>query len=227
MKVAIIEDDISLSLNIAKKLKRSWYDCIVSNSIEEFKSSVLDDADLFIIDIWLWDASWFEIVKWLREDKNNSCPILIMSWYSDIDNKLKWFKLWIDDYISKPVIPEELVARVSALFRRWSTIKKAKVKYNNLTFDFNLREVILWDDKVLLTRKELQIVEFFLLNKWRIITKAELVKSVWWTVDLFDVTYNTINVTICKMRKKLWEQFNLNTVSWIWYILNNENVTEM
>lgn len=227
MKIAIIEDDVSLSLNIAKKLKRNWYDCIVSNSVEEFKQIVLSDADLFIIDIWLWEWSWFEIVKWLREDQNNSHPILIMSWYSDIDKKLKWFKLWIDDYICKPVIPDELLARVSALFRRWSTIKRAKVEYNNLVFDFNLREVIVWKDKIILTRKELQIIEFFLLNKWRLITKAELIKSVWGTVDLFDVTYNTINVTICKMRKKLWDGFNLDTVSWIWYILNNENVTEM
>ena len=70
MKIAIVEDDKLLALNIWKKLKRNWYEVIISNSISEFKTTILDNADLFILDIGLWDWEWFEIVKWLREIKN-------------------------------------------------------------------------------------------------------------------------------------------------------------
>jgi len=220
MKIAIVEDDELLALNIWKKLQRNWYETIIANSVDEFKTDILNDADLFIVDIWLWEWSWFEIVKWLREYKKSDRPIMIMSWYADIDKKLKWFNMWIDDYICKPVIPEELIARVTALLRRGTYIKKSKVEYNWVLFDFELKEAYKDNVKLNLTRKELQIIEFFLLNKEKVIKKDELIKSVWWNLDLLDVTYNTINVTICNIRKKLWSKFKLDTVSGVWYILN-------
>ena len=220
MKIAIIEDDKLLALNIWKKLQRNWYEVTISNSVEEFKKNILNNADLFIVDLWLWESSWFEIIKWLREDINSNSPILIMSGYADIDKKLKGFTMWVDDYICKPVIPEELVARVTALLRRWTYIKKSKVEYKDLIFDFDLKQAYRNDEKLPLTRKELQIIEFFLLNKSRIVKKDELIKSVWWNLDLLDVTYNTINVTICKIRKKLWDEFELDTIAWVWYVLN-------
>lgn len=219
MKIAIVEDDKVLASKIAKKLEKNWYEVITSNSVWDFKKSVLDNADLFILDLWLGESSWFEIIKWLRDEKRNSSPILVMSWYADIDTKLKWFNLWIDDYICKPVIPDELLARVYALLRRWSSLKEEKIEYNNLVFDFRTREVLNWDETIILNRKEFQIVEYFLINKWKFIEKSELIKSVWWNMDLLDVTFNTINVTICKLRKKLWDNFNLETKVWMGYIL--------
>jgi DNA-binding response OmpR family regulator len=220
MKIAIVEDDKLLALNIWKKLKRNWYDIVISNSVEDFKKTILSHADLFIIDLGLWKESWFDIIKWLREEKKSNSPIIIMSGYADIDKKLKWFTMGVDDYICKPVIPEELVARVTALLRRWTYIKRAKVEYKDIIFDFELKEAYRWNEKLWLTRKELQIVEYFLLNKSRVVKKKELIKSIWGNIDLLDVTYNTINVTICKIRKKLWDEFELDTIQWVWYILN-------
>lgn len=219
MKIAIVDDDKLLALKIWKKLKKSWFDIVISNSINDFKKNILDNADLFIIDICLWNWQWFEIIKWLRDYKNNNSPIIIISGYTDIENKLKCFNMWIDDYICKPVILEELLARVIALLRRGTNVKKPKIEYKDLVFDFEMKEIYRWVNKILLTRKELQIVEYFLLNIWNVVTKNDLMKSVWWYVDLFDISHNTINATICKMRRKLWDKFTLETIQSVWYIL--------
>lgn len=219
MKIAIIDDDINLALNIWKNLKRNWYEVIISNNFEDFKKNVLDNADLFIVDLDLWVSSWFEIIEWLRFNNRSSKPIIIMSCYDDIDTKIKWYSMWIDDYICKPVNPMELQARIWALIRRWTPFKNPKVTYWKFIFDFESKQVYKWDFNIKLTRKEYQIVEFLLLNRGKIIAKDSLIKSIWWKLDLLDVTYNTINVTICKIRRKLWEDFDIETHSWIWYIL--------
>ena len=127
MKIAIIEDDFLLSKNIWKKLKWRWYKIIISNSVEEFKVKILDNADLYIIDLWLWDWRGEEIVKWIRDIKKSLKPILIMSGYSDTDTKVKLLHMWADDFISKPPVPEELVARVEALLRRGTIVNNNKV----------------------------------------------------------------------------------------------------
>lgn len=219
MKIAIIEDDQDLSLNIWKKLRKNWYETIISNSFDDFKKYILDCADLYIIDLNLWNNSWFEIIEWLRVEKNCNKPILIMSCYDDIDNKLKWFNLWADDYICKPIIPNELLARVTALLRRWTSISKTTVSYKDFVFNFESKEIFKGNRKIQLTRKELQIIEYFLLNIGKVVYKDKLIKSIWWNFDLLDVTYNTINVTICNIRRKIWFEFDIETVIWIWYIL--------
>lgn len=220
MKIAIVDDDTSLAISIWKKLKKHWYEVVISDSFDDFKKNILDNADLFIINLDLWESGWFEIIKWLRIDKDSNSPILVMSDHDDIEKKLMWFTMWIDDYVNKKIHLCELVARVAALFRRWTSIKRSKVAYKNYIFDFESKETHKKGIEVFLTRKEQQIVEYFLLNKEKVIKKDELIKSIWGNIDLLDVTYNTINVTICKIRKKLWEEFKLETLIWIGYILN-------
>lgn len=70
MNINIIEDDIPMANLIAKKLKKSWYQASIFNSENEFRSNYNPDCDLYIIDIFLWDWDWFEIIKWLRGEKN-------------------------------------------------------------------------------------------------------------------------------------------------------------
>lgn len=219
MKIAIVEDDKDLAFEMWRKLKRSWYTVVLSNSIWEFKNKVLDHADLFIIDLDLWDWHWLEVVKWLRKEKKTDKPILISTWNNDSNMKVKLLNIWADDYICKPVIPEELLARVSALLRRWKNFTNSIVTYKDLNFDFDLREAYKNWEKLDLSRKELQIIELFLLNKWKVVKKDELIQSVWWNLDLLDVSHNTVNVTVCRIRNKLWNSFSLDTISWVGYIL--------
>lgn len=220
MNISIIEDEKILASRMAKKLEKNLYNTKVYNSIWEFNQNWhLFLTDLYIVDLWLWDWSWFDVIKWLREKSSNS-PIIIISWYNDSEKKVYWLDIWADDYISKPFSPEELLARIRNLIKRTYNLSyNNTIIYKNIKFDLLWKMVYMWDSLIDLTRKEKQIIELFLLNIWKIITKTRLINYVWWDYDEFNVSDNTINSTISKVRKKLWDEFKLKTKINEWYIL--------
>jgi len=220
MHITIIEDEKILSNNIAKKLNRNWYNTKVFNSYNEFINENNLDSDLYVIDISLTDWSWFDIIKHIRKNRENKTPIIITSWYWDIEKKIYWLDIWADDYLAKPYSIEELEARIRALLRRsYENINNSEITYNDLVL--NLKEKLIrknWE-VIDLTSKEIQFVEYMMFNVWKIVKKIDLINSVWWKFDEIDVTDNTINVTISKIRKKLWESFKLKTMINRWYML--------
>lgn len=220
MHITIIEDEKILSNNIAKKLNRNWYNTKIFNSFNEFINENNLNSDLYIIDISLNDWSWFDIIKHIRTKRDSKTPIIITSWYWDLEKKIYWLDLWADDYLAKPYSIEELEARIRALIRRsYEKTNNLEITYNDLIFNFN--EKIIRKNWIMidLTSKEIQFVEYMILNIWKPVKKIDLINSVWWKFDEIDVTDNTINVTISKIRKKLGESFKLKTMVNRWYIL--------
>lgn len=99
-------------------------------------------SQLYIVDISLRDGSGFDIVKRLRKDGKSKVPIIIISGYGDSQNIIYGLDLGADDYLRKPFVPDELIARVRAVLRRPETISKQPVlKYMDITLDLNTREV--------------------------------------------------------------------------------------
>lgn len=220
MHITIIEDEKTLSNNIAKKLNRNWYNTKIFNSYNEFINENNLNSDLYIIDISLNDWNWFDIIKHIRSKRDSKSPIIITSWYWDLEKKIYWLDLWADDYLAKPYSIEELEARIRALIRRsYEKTNNSEIKYNDLIFNFN--EKIIKKNWVIidLTSKEIQFVEYMILNIWKPVKKIDIINSVWWKFDEIDVTDNTINVTISKIRKKLGKSFNLKTMVNRWYML--------
>ena len=220
MYITIIEDEEILSWQIAKKLNRNWYNTKIYNSFVDFMNEKTYNSDLYIIDISLKDWSWFDIIKYLREVKKCTSPIIITSWYSDPEKKIYGLDLWADDYISKPFSSEELIARIRALIRRSFKIShNSIIKYKNLEYNSINKDITKRWKKVELTSREVQMIEFMLLNKWKLVTKSQLINSVWWEYDLLKVSDNNINVVVSNIRKKLWKEFKLKTLINKWYIL--------
>ncbi len=223
MDISIIEDEKILVSNIAKKLKRNWYNPNIFTNTLDFKNSINYKADLYIVDLSLWDWNWFDIIKRLRNQKKSSAPIIITSWFNSIEKKVYGLDIWADDYLAKPFSPEELLARIRALLRRNKKITRPRIlKYNDIELDLNAKEVKLWWVPVYFTLKELLMIELFMLNKWCLISKTRLIESVWWANEIINVSDNNINVTISKIRKKLWDDFRLETIINWWYILKDE-----
>jgi len=221
MHITIIEDEKILSNNIAKKLNRNWYNTKIFNSYKDFINENNLDSDLYVIDISLTDWSWFDIIKHIRKKRENKTPIIITSWYWDIEKKVYWLDIWADDYLAKPYSIEELEARIRALIRRsYDNINNSEITYNDLVLNLKEKSIRKNWEVIDLTSKEIQFVEYMIFNVWKIVTKTDLINSVWWKFDEIDVTDNTINVTISKIRKKLWESFKLKTMVNRWYILN-------
>ncbi len=220
MHITIVEDEKILSKNISKKLNKNWFNTKIFNSYTEFINTDFINSDLYIIDIWLIDWSWFDIIDHLRNKKNIESPIIITSWYSDPDKKIYWLDLWADDYLCKPFSSEELIARIRALLRRSYKVKlSSNITYKNFTYDTSKKTITKDSITLNFSSLELKLIEYFLFNIWQLITKTELINSVWWEYDLLKVSDNTINVTLSKIRKKLWNEFILKTIINKWYIL--------
>ena len=221
MHITIIEDEKILSKNISKKLIKNWFNTKIFNSYKDFINTDTFVADLYIIDLSLIDWSWFDIIKIIREEKQIDSPIIITSWYSDPEKKIYWLDLWADDYLSKPFSSEELLARIRALLRRsYKVSTNSNIKYKDLIYKVDNKSIIKNWENIVLTSHEIQFIEYMIYNIWKLVTKEEIMISVWWAYDPLKVTDNNINVLISKVRKKLWNSFDLRTIVGQWYILN-------
>lgn len=222
MHISIIDDEKVLTSKISKKLILNWYTVSEYYSYKEFmKAWVYEDiSDLYIIDLSLWDWSWFDIIRFLRENKKIKSPIIIMSWFWDTQNIIFWLDLWADDYITKPFPPDELLARVRAIFRRPPEINlEDEMTYKSISINNVTKKVKLnWID-IELTRKESLILELFIKNRGVLVEKDSMIKHIWWVQTSLDVNDNTINATLSKLRKKMWGSFPLQTKHNLWYIL--------
>ncbi len=197
MKITIIEDDIELAEQIANRLQKDWYITAIYDSEKELYLNFKNSSDLYIIDINLWynENDWFNVIKFLRNKKNIKSPIIITSWYSNIEKKIYGLDIWADDYLTKPYSYEELLARIKVLLRRSTEEKTNIVKYKNLKFNLSTKTLTSWiNNEIKLTKKDLMLVEIFILNKDNIVPRNKLITSVWWDYDWSWVSDNTINV---------------------------------
>lgn len=222
MHISLIDDEKLLANKISKKLQLSWYIVDEFYSYKEFmqRGFFEDITDLYIIDISLWDGSWYEIIRELRTRKKTNKPIIVISWFWEVDKKLFGFDIGIDDYITKPFPPDELTARIKALLRRSNeTLNNKEISYKWIYFDILNNEIFLNGNILnVLNKKEKIILTYFLKNLWKLVEKESFIKIIWWHRST-DVTNNTINATLSKLRKKLWDNFPLQTIPHIWYIL--------
>lgn len=115
-RVHIIEDDAEISALLSTYLERREYDCVVSNSAEVAKSHDPASFDICVVDIMLPGQNGFEFCKWVRDRSN--VPLIILSAEKGHANRIHGIELGADDYLEKPFIPRELLARVNALLRR-------------------------------------------------------------------------------------------------------------
>ncbi len=220
MHISIIDDEKILSSKILKKIENNGYSASAFCGYQDFMKNANANSDLYIIDLSLGDGSGFDIIDWLRKEKHSLAPIIIMSGYADSQNVIYGLDIGADDYITKPFVPDELIARIKAILRRPRTTMIAPVvKYKNIAFNTATREAKIGNKPVYLTRNETLVVEMFLVNQKKIISRERLISSVWGWTGLGDVSDNTINVTISNIRKKLEGSFIPKTIYNQGYIL--------
>ena len=136
MFIAILEDEKLLASKIANKLSKNWYQVKVFNDIKSIQNTENLNINLYIVDIKLTDWSWVDFIKFLRETKKITSPIIITSSYTDIEKKIYWLWIWADDYLGKPFAPDELLARVQALLRRAYNVSENNIiKYRKFSYD--------------------------------------------------------------------------------------------
>ncbi len=220
MRITLIDDEKFLTAKIERKLQDAGFVVNVYHGYNEFMKSADTDSHLYIIDVSLSDGSGFEIVKWLRNAVESKVPILIISWFGDAERITQGLNLGGDDYMVKPLIPEVMIARIRALMRRpLNLLSGTSLKYKNISYNIDKKETHVDENRVYLTHKESLILELFLREQWKIINRERLIGAVWWSYESTDVTDNTINATLSKMRRKIGNPFALKTLYNEWYLL--------
>ncbi len=220
MHITIIDDERILTEKIRKRLEHEWFSVSIFYSYDDFIKNGNPNSQFYIVDISLGWKTGYEIVRWLRESSHCLAPIMMISAYNDSQRIVHGLDLGADDYMIKPFSSDEFVARVRALFRRPTMFVPLRtLTYKWICLDPVTHKVKTWDNTVRLTHKENMILEFFLKNQWVMVSRENLITNIWWWNLLSDVTDNTINVTMSKLRKKIWEDFNLRTMYNGGYIL--------
>jgi DNA-binding response OmpR family regulator len=203
MKILIIEDEKDLGESIYSFLSGEQYHCEQAFDFATASDKIhLHDYSCIILDINLPGGSGLEILKELKRT-NKTEGVLIISARDALDDKIYALNLGADDYLTKPFHLTELAARVGAIIRRRSFEGKNLVQVEELTLSVAEKTVAVNDQPVDLTRKEYDLLLYFISNKNKVITKNAMAEHLWG--DSMDApgSYDVIYVHIKNLRKKL------------------------
>lgn len=203
MKLLIVEDHFQLADDLSRFLVENGFIVEVAGTLELAREKVeLYHYELIILDIGLPDGSGLELIKALKSKKSDS-GILIVTAKNAIEDKVKGLELGADDYITKPFHKAELNARVRSIIRRKKFNGSNLVAINDIEIDLNSMEVRINETPIDLTRKEYDLLLYFIYNKNRVLTKESIAEHLWGDhvdqADNFDFIYNHIK----NLRKKL------------------------
>ena len=226
VNICLVEDEQRVAAFICKGLEEQGYKIKTAKNGEEArKLGSSEDFDLFIIDIMLPDISGIELCRQLRAEGSQT-PILILSALDQVQNKVAGLKAGADDYLVKPFHFSELLARIEALMRR----QKIAQKEDDHTLTFDDLKLDTWSNVVdragqhiTLTAKEYTLLELFMRNPNKILSREYIAEQVW-DID-FDTGTNFIDVYVNYLRKKIEKGFKkklLHTVIGMGYTLRND-----
>lgn len=203
MKVLIVEDEKELLNTLVDSLTKEHF---VIETAGDFVSAseklAVYDYDCILLDIMLPGGSGLRLLEELKlEDKSGN--VIIISAKDSLDDKLRGLELGADDYLTKPFHIAELNARVKAVLRRNKLEGKNTIELSNIVLDLKERLFLVDDRSVALNRKEFDILNYFLLNKNRLVSKNALAEHVWGDhIDQSD-NFDFIYYQIKNLRKKL------------------------
>lgn len=220
MRILVVEDQAKMANYIKNGLQASGYIVDVAMTANAAQSIAFDNEyDLIIMDVNLPDGNGMDASRFLRAE-GVACPILMLTALSSTKDKISGLDAGADDYLSKPFDFEELQARVRALLRRQNKTQTSVLKISDLEMDLVRRIVKRSGTEITLTQKEFALLEYFLRNANRPLTRNQISEHVW-GVD-FDTSTNVIDVYVNMLRKKVdqgFEQKLIQTVIGHGYVL--------
>ncbi len=215
MKVLIIEDDPTLNKNISDALAA---ENIIPESVfdGQLAERILqkDSFDCIIMDINLPGKSGFELCRNFRAF-NSETPVLMLTAFSELEDKVKGYDCGADDYLTKPFFMRELILRVNSLIKRSQGNRSDSSKNNiiiadEITINLAQKSVSRQGKEIALTPREYQILQILCENKGEVISKNRLMEEIWGTS--FDTNTNTIEVYINFLRNKVDKPFGKSSI---------------
>ena len=205
MKLLLIEDEQSLRETIEKYFSDEGSVCeTCADRKTAIQKIAIYNYDCILLDIGLPDGDGFSILEHLKSAGKNEC-VLIISARNSLDDKIKGLNLGADDYITKPFHLAELKARLMAIFRRKSFDGNNTLNYNEISVDLLGRSATVNNKIMALTRKEYDMLLYFIANKGKVVSKNAIAEHLWGDdMDMLD-SFDFIYTHIKNLRKKLME----------------------
>ena len=224
MRLLVVEDEKKLNDLITKKLEKEYYgvdSCFDGEEAVRYVEGT--EYDAIILDIMLPKLDGFEVIKRIRA-KKNKVPILLLTARDNIDDKVKGLDYGADDYLVKPFIFEELMARIRVLLRRNSGNADNIITIANLKVDLDAKTVFRDDVLIKLSGREFSILEYLIRNKGKILPRERIEDHIW--NYEYEGGTNVIDVYIRYLRKKIDDGYTpklIHTVRGLGYVLRVDN----
>ncbi len=208
MKILVVEDELQVSSFIRQGLEELGFEVDVAFDGQIGRRLALSrEYDVILMDIVIPGINGFELCKQIKTERSN-VPILMLTTLSTSADKLTGFEAGADDYLPKPFEFEELTARIRALTRRKSSVMGNYgnlLKFEGLILDLDKKVAKRASKIIKLSAKEFSLLEFFMRNPERVISRAELAEKIW---DLkFETGTNVVEVYINMLRNKVDRNF--------------------
>ena len=201
MRILLAEDERDLADALEAMLKHNNYSVdTVDNGQDALDYLMLDDYDGAILDVMMPKMDGVSVVQKLRESKK-STPVLLLTAKSEIEDKVYGLDSGADDYLTKPFVIKELLARVRSMTRRQTTFTSNVLELGNVSLSKYTFELSTEKDKVRLSNKEYQMMEMLMRNPGNVIQTEQFLERIWGYDS--DSEINVVWVNISYLRKKL------------------------
>lgn len=201
MKVLIVEDEVRLADALGQIMKEQNYKAdIVNDGTDGLYYGLTNEYDVIILDVMLPGKNGFQVVQKLRESRIRT-PVLLLTARDDISDKVNGLDKGADDYLTKPFIPEELLARIRALSRRQGEVFVDEMIFGDLTLNLSSNDLSCGAKSIHLAYKEFEVLKLLMSNSGKIISKDTLISRVWGNDS--DAEDNNVEAYISFLRKKL------------------------
>jgi DNA-binding response OmpR family regulator len=203
VKVLVVEDNIELSKNLESYLSKEGSICETAFTYNQAIDKIISyNYDVIILDLMLPDGNGLDVLTALKEESSEA-GVLIASAKNSLEDKLKGLDLGADDYITKPYHLSELNARIKAIYRRKNFQNRKYIECREIKIDTDACDVFVSETLIDLTKKEYELLVYFISNQNRVVTKQSIAEHLWGDhadfYDSFDFVYQHIK----NLRKKI------------------------
>jgi DNA-binding response OmpR family regulator len=204
MNVLIVEDEVSLAKEIDQFLTKQGFTVDHAKKLQTAEDKVyVNHYDFILLDLGLPDGDGFDILLKLKKLKDREDSVIILTARGQVEDRIRGLEQGADDYLPKPFSLNELLARMHAIIRRKHKLLKNDIDVKGFTLDIQNRTVYFGANKISLTNKELEIFNYLVLNKNRVISRVNLTEHVWGDILEVNSDSNFVDVHVKNLRKKL------------------------
>lgn len=208
-RILVVEDERKIADTLKVGLiECGYYTDVAYDGNIGMKHLSSNDYDLVILDINLPGMNGYELCKFIRS-RDSRLPVIMLTSMSTLNDKIEGYNVGADDYLVKPFEFRELILKIRALLKR--TLAEHLpvgniLRANGLEMNLDNKEVMRDGQKINLTAKEFQLLEYFLRNKNRVLSRADIAVNVW-DID-FESNTNVIDVYVSYLRNKVDKKFS-------------------